>query len=654
VTTPRRLTASLMDRIAAELDVWRGRVGTTNLCFHLVSLDRSRLVCQAVTSGYRATRLAQGLELRDCPGASQALATGGQVVVNESVGSPLVARVAAERYGLRSCVYVPVEGNQPNLREGLLVFSHDHPHAWATEELVLMEQAARRFTELLLERPAGAPADQLDSASGRRMRELMGLAPTLQAVIDREFVVHEAHLRSAFAGGKSLLEWIAHSPRRQEIEQAIADLHDGNLGHASFLLEAGPSCLRLDLAPLHNDEHVEGVGLVCLDVTETLAAKVGVDGRHKSLALGQIAARVAHEFNNVLQGISASVDAVETRVPTEDLAVLRQVIARGVRLAQGLVSFAGTHPVRFRKLKLAALLNEHQEFFQSAIGEEHELIFSLRRSPEIQLDSEQLRMALLNLCLNARDASPSGSPIEILVGESLREGVLCATLAVIDQGCGMSPEVNRRAGEPFFTTKPRGQATGLGLASVQRVMEAHQGWMRIDSAEGKGTTVLLAFPATLPERAPARPAPEPPPEPPRSAVRASVVPVPSADALSVLVVEDEPLIRRFLEVTLLQEGHRPCLAPTLASALELLADHQDWPDLVVLDMTLPDGNGRAVFDTIARIRPDVPFLVCTGFAESSDLDGILAAGHRVLNKPFSQREFLEAVRERLATVGYPR
>lgn len=116
----------------------------------------------------------------------------------------------------------------------------------------------------------------------------------------------------------------------------------------------------------------------------------------------------------------------------------------------------------------------------------------------------------------------------------------------------------------------------------------------------------------------------------------------------VLVVEDEPAIRRFLEVSLLREGHHPTLAATLAAALGLLETHpEEWPELVVLDMTLPDGNGRALFEAIARERPGVAFLVCTGFAEPGDIDALVAAGHRVMSKPFTQQQFLDAVRERL-------
>jgi two-component system KDP operon response regulator KdpE len=116
----------------------------------------------------------------------------------------------------------------------------------------------------------------------------------------------------------------------------------------------------------------------------------------------------------------------------------------------------------------------------------------------------------------------------------------------------------------------------------------------------------------------------------------------------ILVVEDEPAIRRFLEVSLLREGHVPALAATLAAALVLLDGRpDDWPELVVLDMTLPDGSGRAVFEAIASRRPGVSFLICTGFTDPRELDGLREAGHRVMSKPFTQDQFLEAIRERL-------
>ena len=120
----------------------------------------------------------------------------------------------------------------------------------------------------------------------------------------------------------------------------------------------------------------------------------------------------------------------------------------------------------------------------------------------------------------------------------------------------------------------------------------------------------------------------------------------------VMVVEDEPAIRRFLEASLLREGHRPILAATLAAALDLLKKQgTEAPDLVILDLSLPDGNGRAIFEAVARVRPGVAFLVCSVYSEPKDLDALLAAGHRVLQKPFTQRQFVEAVQERLAAAA---
>jgi len=646
-----------MDRIARQVDEWTGQVGAMNGCLHLLSIDRRRLLCQAVTTGYRATQLAHGLSLDESKGASRALATGELVVVDEAISSGLVAPVAAEKYGIRACIYAPIVGPTPGVHDGVLVFSYKHPHVWSAEQREAARRASAGLALLLAERLARSSPEEPQTRSERRLRALLDVAPGLLAAVDRDFIIYEANHRrqpGAQSGeqhqGSGLLRWVLRSPRRAEIEQAIDDIHKGNLGHASFLIEAGEATVKLDLAPIYTspEEHdIEGVGLACTDITEALAAKRLLEESQRMATLGQIAARVAHEFNNILQGVSVSADLLELEqdIAEEHLLGLRQAVTRGAKLARELLSMSSVHPPVFRQATLASVVQAQWQLLQSAVGRDHDLVLIVRRSPEVQLDQDRVHLAILNLCINARDASPPGSAIEVIVNaEQGDDGRSFATLTVADKGTGMTPEVAARAVEPFFTTKPRGKGTGLGLALVKSAIDAHQGRFAIQSEVGQGTRITLGFPAKGLE-------PQAPAEAPALSPKATGATGATGAGRRVLVVEDEEQIGRFFEGLLRREGYQVQRVTSVTGALSFFEKQPGWPELVLLDMTLPDGSGRAIFEAIAGAQPGLFFVVCTGFAESADTGVIHAAGHPLLAKPVAAQTLLDTVRGRLSPLA---
>jgi CheY-like chemotaxis protein len=268
-------------------------------------------------------------------------------------------------------------------------------------------------------------------------------------------------------------------------------------------------------------------------------------------------------------------------------------------------------------------------------------------------DPVQLESALLNLCINARDAMPNGGKLTIETANAHLDDAYAAAqrdvipgqyvaICVSDTGVGMSPELIARVFEPFFTTKPIGQGTGLGLSMVYGFAKQSEGHVRIYSEEGKGTTVKLY----LPRHRGREEADE---------TEAQAADVPRAEAgETVLVVEDEPVVRGLIVEVLGELGYRALEAPDGPSGLKLLQSRRRI-DLLITDVGLPGLNGRQLADQARERRPDLKVLFITGYAENATMaNGFLEPGMAMLTKPFAVDALMRKVsqlREEKASGG---
>jgi CheY-like chemotaxis protein/anti-sigma regulatory factor (Ser/Thr protein kinase) len=246
-------------------------------------------------------------------------------------------------------------------------------------------------------------------------------------------------------------------------------------------------------------------------------------------------------------------------------------------------------------------------------------------------DRPAISNALMNICVNAMDAMEGTGALAIRT-RKLPSGML--ELSVQDTGPGMSPEVLEKAVEPFFTTKPQGKGTGLGLAMVYATMQAHHGTLELQSRPGAGTRVVLTFPASLaalPDAVPAPPAPAP------------------QAALEILLVDDDELIRASVAPLLAMLGHR---VQTAAGGLEAVRRMEAGlaPDLVILDMNMPGLNGADTLPRLLALRPDLPVLLATGYSDA-DLSHLILDRPRLqsIQKPFSLEELRHKL-EQMAVV----
>ncbi len=384
-----------------------------------------------------------------------------------------------------------------------------------------------------------------------------------------------------------------------------------------------------------------------LDVSRRREGEQALRQAQKMESIGQLTAGLAHDFNNLLHVISASLERLAARpddpaAAQRYLAAASQAAERGAKLTRQLLAFARRSRLEPKAVNLSDLISSFGELLDATVGSRTELRLDLRRRlPDVRLDPVHLEMALLNLVINARDALGGEGEITVetrpvrLDGDAearhLPPGDYVA-LTVSDDGPGMPPAVRARAAEPFFTTKPAGQGTGLGLAMAQGFAQQSGGRLEIDSEPGAGARIRMLFPVAV--EAPSE-SPAPRPAPAEAA----------SPAGRVLVVDDEPAIAQLAAETLSEQGYGVTLAHSAEEAVQRLRDAPEPFALVFTDVVMPGGlNGLALADRVAELSPDTPVLMTTGYNDE------LAIRHEprrqtvdVIGKPYRRSELLDRV-----------
>jgi two-component system cell cycle sensor histidine kinase/response regulator CckA len=337
--------------------------------------------------------------------------------------------------------------------------------------------------------------------------------------------------------------------------------------------------------------------------------------------VGQLAGGIAHDFNNILAVILNYAHFVHRELPEDsplrdDVNQISHAAERASELTRQLLIFSRRDPADPQTIDVNALVQDTERLLRRTIGEHVKLTTSLCEDDcFVEADPAQLEHVLLNLVVNSRDAMPEGGTISIT---SERTDGGRVTIAVADDGAGMEPEVAARALEPFFTTKPKGAGTGLGLATVYGAITAAGGEVRIDSAPAAGTTVSFSL------RAVPRPAP--------SAGPASLA-EPDGSGTTVLLVEDEEAVRTLTHRILVSNGFTCIDAADGSEGLALFEANRDAIDLVLTDVVMPGMSGPELAERIGDGGPPVVYM--SGYAERR-LPGLI-------EKPFTADELLRAV-----------
>jgi signal transduction histidine kinase len=372
----------------------------------------------------------------------------------------------------------------------------------------------------------------------------------------------------------------------------------------------------------------------------------------KMEAVGQLTGGIAHDFNNLLQGITGALDRVQHRLASgrsgdvdRFLKAAVEAANRAAALTHRLLAFSRRQTLDPRPTDINRLISGMEDLIRRTMGPTIavEVVGAGGLWPA-KIDAPQLESALLNLCINARDAMPDGGKLTVetankwLDDRAARERELppgqYICVSVSDTGTGMTPEIVARAFDPFFTTKPLGQGTGLGLSMIYGFVRQSGGQVRVYSEVGKGTTMSLYFPRFMGTA--------------EEVVSAQEETVERGFGESVLIVDDDATVRMLVAEVLTEQRYHILEAIDGPSAVKIL-ESPARIDLLITDVGLPGGmNGRQVADTARLLRKDLKVMFITGYAENAAIgNGHLDPGMAILTKPFAMSTLGNKVREML-------
>ncbi|HEY1551496.1 MAG TPA: ATP-binding protein [Kofleriaceae bacterium] len=387
-----------------------------------------------------------------------------------------------------------------------------------------------------------------------------------------------------------------------------------------------------------------------IDVTEARKLELQLHHSQRLETIGRLAGGIAHDFNNLLGVIVSNAELALERTPASDGDELREIGAaaeRAASLTRQLLSFSRPHDRDRAQVDCTDALGELNKMLARIVGEDIELCLRLPRDRALaSIERGQLEQILVNLVVNARDAMPRGGSLAIETKHAHLEPALATSLGVTageyvmisvsDTGCGMSPEVRARIFEPYFTTKPTGKGTGLGLALVSSITRAVGGGIDVYSELGRGTTFRIYLP------------------------RIATVPIVTRRRQTtlarghecVLVVEDDANLRSALVRRLAALGYTVLEAADPARALELCTGHDGAIDLLLTDLVLPAMNGRELADEAKRARPQLRVLFMSGYTEHVAIQTHqLSSDENFVEKPFTAIALASSLRRALGATA---
>jgi PAS domain S-box-containing protein len=388
------------------------------------------------------------------------------------------------------------------------------------------------------------------------------------------------------------------------------------------------------------------------EVGERLRAEEALRQAQKMEAVGQLTGGIAHDFNNLLTPILGGLELIAARVEEPRLKRIAETALestrRGAKLTGQLLAFSRIQRISMAPVEVNSVIETMQRLLRHTIGGAVRIETELDPDAGCALcDANQLENAILNLAINARDAMPDGGTLtistsrETLSEEPDHEAGEFVRVRVSDTGHGMPAEVAARATEPFFSTKALGKGTGLGLAQVYGIARQAGGTLRIDSAEGRGTSVDILFLAAECDMDAASQEGE-------AAATPAGRPLHHA---TVLVIDDDDDVRAFLSDALEGLGCRVVAAASGSDGLAALG--AGGIDVAMIDYAMPEMNGAEVARAAREMRPDLPILFVTGYAESEQLEAALGPGVPVLRKPFSLDELAAALEQNFPREAAP-
>ncbi len=507
--------------------------------------------------------------------------------------------------------------------------------------------------------------------SERKSRAWLEFSPVCTKIVDLDFnlqYMSDSGVKdlqiddiTAYYGKPYPFDFYPDSFRDQMIKNLERVKETGEIAtqEASVVdIEGNDAWFHSTLVPVNDDEgQIDYIIVVSINTTERKRAEaehekleVQLRQAQKMEAVGTLAAGVAHDFNNSLMVILGNAEMARCVAESGGSvqAQISEIIAaadQASEVSRSLLTFSRETVAHMSPVNMGQFVADSVRLFQRILPAMIEVTVEVPKSQElwIEADAVQLNQVLMNLMVNARDAMPDGGQLRIAVRQQppdtsgassagAMEGTGAVVLSVADKGIGMSEEVLARACDPFFTTKPRGQGTGLGMSVVQGIVETHHGRMHIESEVGQGTSVRIEFPRCEPSEADAR----------RSIERA----VSPCVRGTVLVADDNRQVRAVIAASLDAAGCSVIQASDGEEALRTFHVRRDSVDLVILDVDMPKLKGTACLESMRKERPDLPAILISGFHDAAS-DEAEAAEVVFLYKPFEMVELIRLTEKAL-------
>ena len=462
---------------------------------------------------------------------------------------------------------------------------------------------------------------------------------------------------------EEMIQKLGHSPNLVVLKKPFDNIEALQLAHAltekwHLNRQVQSQLENLDALVRHRTSELETANeQLKREIAKQLKLEAQLRQSQKMEAVGQLAAGVAHDFNNILTVIQGNTSLLQDQLRqdpacAESLNDIAIAAERAARLVRQLLAFSRKQMLKPEALNLGQVVNNLEETLKRLLGDHIRLeVKAAPDLPSIQADLSMVEQVILNLSVNARDAMPGGGKLAISIdtiaitnedvqkNSEIRPGQhIC--LSVSDTGCGIKPELLPRIFDPFFTTKEIGKGTGLGLATVYGIVKQHNGWVDVQSAANQGTTFRVFLPACTGNSRPE--------DPSQTAKK-----TPEKGTECVLVVEDEDPVRTLTVATLRKNGYRVLEAASGNDALDVFRDHGSEIDLLFTDVMMP---GSLLGDELAaRLRvtkPSLAVLFTSGYTPEVTKTEFRGDGN-FLNKPFTPTQMLDIVRQCLdhASVG---
>ncbi len=547
------------------------------------------------------------------------------------------------------------QGNLAKLDVTYRVMSRDGTWRWLSDSITVFE----RDTDGNVTRLLGSA---IDITEQKRVSEQLRFSDELyRTLIDNypggAVILFDGAARLLFAAGRGIRDAGLDSPELigqpvgHRLDAHTAALmqrhcHDALAGHEQqFEMRLGGNIYDVRAVPVRDADGTIRFGMaLTLDVTERRRLEADVRQSQKMEAVGTLAGGIAHDFNNILASVIgyaelAMLDAVSDELQS-DLQQVLTAAARGRQMVQRILAFSRRSTEVLHPVELEPIVSETLRLLLPTLpaGVTIEL-HDDASAPAVLGDAGQLHQVILNLCANAIYAMrETGGTLTVRLLRSDTPGRENLRLEVIDTGTGMSSAVLERAVDPFFTTKPSHEGTGMGLAMVHGIVTGMGGIFRLESVLARGTTAIVELPADV-----GRPTPS---------TLVAVAGATPTGSERVLVVDDERAVAAFFSNALAKFGYRTTVFTSAEAAIEHLGQEHEAYDLVLTDMTMPRMSGEDMLREVRRMFPSVPVVLCTGYSASMTPERareLGAAGY--LTKPLSVHELALQVRRILDSSG---